>query len=318
MSEETKKPANKMKLNRSQIREALDQIPLENIIGGEGKKRTLTAKQRGFVRDVALGVPKAQAYRNNYNSKTKPKYQGDAGYKMANNPVINQEIEAFKVALEAREYQESTKLKAFIMHQLTLHALNEDNPPASRIRSLELLGKTYDVGLFVDRKEVTTINNSSDIKAKLIEQLKQAINKNAIDVDYTEADSLLNEIQGNEMDILEGDKATPTPKMSVRGGMVDVHSIPYSESPKNKHNESSENDQEQCVSTFHNTLQNEENEKIEKNSVDFKGEFPSSVNVNRCRDENDSQLGGRGEENLGENDVENIGNTPGSELKIKG
>ena len=314
MSEETKKPANKMKMNRSQIREALDQIPLENIIGGEGKKRTLTAKQRGFVRDVALGVPKAQAYRNNYNTKASAKVVGNDASKLASNPVISLEVEAFKVALEAREYQESTKLKAFIMHQLTLHALNEDNPPASRIRSLELLGKSYDVGLFVDRKEVTTINNSSDIKAKLIEQLKQAINKNAIDVDYTEADSLLNEIQGNEMDILVGDKATPTPKMSVRGGMADVHSIPYSESPK--HNES--NDQEQCVSTFHNTLQNEENKKIEKNSVDFKGEFPSSVNVNRCRDENDSQLGGRGEENLGENDGENIGNTPGSELKIKG
>ena len=318
MTQETKKPANKIKMDRSQIREALNQIPLETIISGEGKKRTLTAKQRGFIKDVALGETKAQAYRNNYNTKASPKVVGNNAHNLSINNGIAREIEAFKVALEAREYQESTKLKAFIMHQLTLHALNEDNPPASRIRSLELLGKSYDVGLFVDRKEVTTINNSSDIKAKLIEQLKQAINKNAIDVDYTEADSLLNEIQGNEMDILTGDSDDPTPKMSVRGGMVDVHSIPYSESPKNKHNESSENDQEQCVSTFHNTLQNEENEKIEKNSVDFKGEFPSSVNVNRCRDENDSQLGGRGEENLGENDVENIGNTPGSELKIKG
>ena len=234
MSEETKKPANKIKMNRSQIREALNQIPLETIIGGEGKKRTLTKKQQGFIRDVAMGETKAQAYRNNYNTKTKPKYQGDAGYKMANNPVINQEIDAFKVALLAREYQEGTKLKAFIMHQLTLHALNEDNPPASRIRSLELLGKSYDVGLFVDRKEVTTINNSSDIKAKLIEQLKDAMYKNSITIDYDmSGESLLDEIGGNKMDEIVDVIDAPTPKISVRDVTLDVHTIPDSQSSEN-------------------------------------------------------------------------------------
>ena len=244
MSEETKKPANKLKMSRTEIREALNQIPLETIISGEGKKRTLTAKQRGFIKDVALGVPKAQAYRNNYNSKTKPKYQGDAGYKMANNPVINQEIEAFKVALMAREYQEGTKLKAFIMHQLTLHALNEDNPPAARIRSLELLGKSYDVGLFVDRKEVTTINNSSDIKAKLIEQLKDAMYKNSITIDYDmSGESLLNEIAGNKIDEIVDVSDDPTPKMSVRGGMADMHTIPDSQSSEND-SQSSENNKD--------------------------------------------------------------------------
>jgi len=234
MTDETKKPADKIKMNRSQIREALEQIPLETIISGEGKKKTLTAKQRGFIRDVAMGKPKAQAYRDNYNSKTKPKYQGDAGYKMANNPVINQEIEAFKTALLAREYQESTKLKAFIMHQLTLHALNEDNPPASRIRSLELLGKSYDVGLFVDRKEVTTINNSNDIKAKLIEQLKDAMYKNSITIDYDmSGESLLDEIAGSKSvdDTVDGD--APTPEMSVRGGASDMHTISDIQSPEN-------------------------------------------------------------------------------------
>ena len=231
MDDKSKKPANKIKMSRSQIREALNQIPLETIIGGEGKKRTLTKKQQGFIKDVAMGETKAQAYRNNYNTKTKPKYQGDAGYKMANNPVINQEIEAFKVALSAREYQESTKLKAFIMHQLTLHALNEDNPPASRIRSLELLGKSYDVGLFVDRKEVTTINNSSDIKAKLIEQLKDAMYKNSITIDYdSSGESLLDEIAGNKMVDLVGDSDAPTPEMSVRDVTPDVHTIPDSQS----------------------------------------------------------------------------------------
>ena len=244
MSKETKKPANKIKMNRPQIREALDQIPLETIISGEGKKRTLTKKQQGFVRDVALGETKAQAYRNNYNSKTKAQYQGNEAHKLASNPTIANEIEAFKVALLAREYQEGTKLKAFIMHQLTLHALNEDNPPASRIRSLELLGKSYDVGLFVDRKEVTTINNSSDIKAKLIEQLKDAMYKNSITIDYDmSGESLLNEIAGNKIDEIVDVSDDPTPKMSVRGGMADMHTIPDSQSSEND-SQSSENNKD--------------------------------------------------------------------------
>ena len=249
MDDKSKKPANKIKMSRTEIREALNQIPLETIIGGEGKKRTLTKKQRGFIKDVAMGETKAQAYRNNYNSKTKPKYQGDAGFKMANNPVINQEIEAFKVALSAREYQEGTKLKAFIMHQLTLHALNEENPPASRIRSLELLGKSYDVGLFVDRKEVTTINNSIDIKAKLIEQLKDAMYKNSITIDYDmSGESLLDEISGNQNEVVADVSDDPTPEMSVKGGMADMHTIPdsqsesFTDSQSNKNNDKNQED----------------------------------------------------------------------------
>jgi hypothetical protein len=231
MTDESKKPANKMKMNRSQIREALDQIPLETIISGEGKKRTLSKKEQGFIRDVALGETKAQAYRNNYNTKTKPHRHGSDASKLASKPIISQEIEAFKVALMAREYQEGAKLKAFIMHQLTLHALNEDNPPASRIRSLELLGKSYDVGLFVDRKEVTTINNSNDIKAKLIEQLKEVMYKNSITIDYDmSGESLLDEISGNQSELVAAEDDDTTPEMSVRGGMPDMHTISDSQS----------------------------------------------------------------------------------------
>ena len=234
MDDKSKKPANKIKMNRSQIREALDQIPLETIISGEGKKRTLTKKQRGFVRDVAMGETKAQAYRNNYNTKASPKVVGNNAHNLSINNGIAREIEAFKVALLAREYQEGTKLKAFIMHQLTLHALNEDNPPASRIRSLELLGKSYDVGLFMEARKEATINNSIDIKAKLIEQLKDIMYKNSITIDYDmSGESLLDEISGNQKEnVVAGDDA-PTPEMSVRGGASDTHTIPDSESTEN-------------------------------------------------------------------------------------
>lgn len=224
MDDKSKKPANKIKLNRSQIREGLKQLPIESIIMGEGKKRTLTTKQKGFVRDVAMGKPKAQAYRDNYNTKTKKQYQGNEAHKLASNPQIANEIEAFKVALSAMEYHKGHQLKAFIMHQLTLHSLNEDNPPASRIRSLELLGKTYDVGLFVDRKEITTIKDSQDTKARLLEQLAQAMQKNSIELDDS-GESLLKELESIN---LADDEAHYTPTPLIGDGTVvdNLHTIP--------------------------------------------------------------------------------------------
>jgi hypothetical protein len=298
MTEETKKPANKIKLNRSQIREALTQIPLETIIQGEGKKRTLTKKQTGFIKDVAMGKTKAQAYRDNYNTKTKAKYQGDAGSKMAKNPVINQEIEAFKVALLAKEYQTGTQLKAFIMHQLTQHALNEDNPPASRIRSLELLGKSYDVGLFVERKEITTINNSGDIKAKLIEQLREVMNKNAITVEYDDGDSLLEELRGDADEILLADTHyTPTPLNEPMLASPDMHSIPHIQSPEI----------------------DDKNNKLNLQPIDSVEENQSSINVYRCnsieKDENEGVGGVKNPEKIEEIAV---GNTPVNDLEQKG
>ena len=307
---EKKTPQSKIKINRAQVLEALDQIPMESIIRGEGKKRSLTTKQKGFIKDVALGKPKAQAYRDNYNTKSSnAKNVGTTAHMIAKNPRIASEIEAFKIAIEAQSYQSSTQLKAFIMHQLTLHALNEDNPPASRIRSLELLGKSYDVGLFEDRKVITTINQSSEVKTKLINQIKlmlsnnQSINQSITDITIDDGDSLLSEIKGfsgNETVNSGGDEANPTPQMLVRGGAQDIHSIPHIESHD-----------------IH-TLQSNKNKNAHSQVIDNEEENIASANVCSYQDENDSQQGGGGVEKLLEDTDKEIGNTPGINLKTKG
>lgn len=232
----TKKPANKIKLNRDQIREGLKQFPIESLIMGEGKKKTLTTKQRGFIRDVAMGKTKAQAYRDNYNSKSKKQYQGNEAHKLASNPTIHNEIEAFRLALEAQAYYEGANLKALILHQLTLHALSPDTPPATRVRALELLGKSYDVGLFVERKEITTINSSIDAKTKLMKQLKDALSRNAITVDYSmTGDSLLEEIKGTPTANQSAEPQThrtPASQNARHDTPSDTHSIPHAKSPQ--------------------------------------------------------------------------------------
>jgi hypothetical protein len=204
---------------------------------GEGKKRTLTTKQKGFIKDVALGKTKAQAYRDNYNSKTTKKLQGDAGYKLSAKPVINAEIEAFKLALEAQAHYEGSNLKALILHQLTIHALSPETPPATRVRALELLGKSYDVGLFVERKEITTINSSMDAKNKLMKQLKDALSRNAITIDYNmTGESLLDEIKGTPTANQSAEPQThrtPASQNDRHDTPSDTHSIPHAKSPQN-------------------------------------------------------------------------------------
>ena len=307
-----KTPPSKIKLNRSQVLEGLEQIPMETIIKGEGKKRNLTTKQKGFIRDVALGKPKAQAYRDNYDTKANPKVVGNNAHNLSVKSGIASEIEAFKVAIEAQSYQSSAHLKAFIMHQLTLHALNEDNPPASRIRSLELLGKTYDVGLFEDRKVVTTINQSSEVKTKLIAQIKSLLGNQShiTDVDIDDGDSLLSEISGFKEEKSGDDAADPTPQMLVRGGTLDMHSIPHIQSPEN--NQATHERKET------HTLKTEDFENLSLQVFDSIKEKNASANVCSYQDENDSHQGGGGIEKMLEDAERDIGTPPVNALKSKG
>jgi hypothetical protein len=185
---------------------------------------------------VASGVTKAQAYRNNYNTRAKPKQAGTEGCKLSAKPIINAEIEAFILALEAQAHYEGANLKALILHQLTIHALSPNTPPASRIRALELLGKSYDVGLFVERKEITTINSSHDAKTKLMKQLKDALSRNAITVDYSmTGESLLDEIKGTPTANQSAEPQTHRTPASPNGRTdtpAHIHTIPHAKSPQ--------------------------------------------------------------------------------------
>jgi len=229
-----KKPANHLKLNKRAIRESLDQLPIERILTGSGKKRSLTTKQREFAREVALGSTKADAYRKVYNTKAKPKQVGTDASKLASKPRISAEIEAFRLAFEAQEYLSNDKLKALVLHQLTLHALSEDIPPATRVRSLELLGKSNGVNLFTETKETTIIHKSSDAKASLMDKLREAMRRNSIEVDYSDAKSLLDEIKPPTLrENPDSETHAPaTPQNEPDGVSQTMHTIPHTQSPE--------------------------------------------------------------------------------------
>lgn len=92
-------------------------------------------------------------------------------------------------------YHHSTAhLRALAIHELTKHALNEDCPPAQRIKALELIGKMTEVALFTERREIVQVTDSDSIRARLMDTLRTITQAEAVDVEDTAAASLLAEL----------------------------------------------------------------------------------------------------------------------------
>jgi len=184
------------KLTRAQIKEGLQQIPVEFLLSsGPNKKPAITSKMKSFAHNLALGKTQAQAYRESYNTKATPKTQGDNASRLARDSRIRTEREAFAAALELEKHRTPAQLKSLLVSELVKHSIDEDFPPAQRVQCLKLLGNLFEVGAFVERKEITTINKSGDIRARLLAtlQLAQDIEPKMIDDDAA-ATSLLEEL----------------------------------------------------------------------------------------------------------------------------
>jgi hypothetical protein len=221
------------KLTRKQIREGLNTVPMDTLLLGVKTSDALTPKQREYARNVALGKTKADAYRGAYNTKGKTNTVGTEVSRLSKNPSIALEIQAYQDAIEAEKYRNPAQLRALVIHQLTKMALNTKVNDAQRIKSLELLGKVAEVGAFVDRKETTVINHSTDIRARLMAQLKTITAGSVTDVTDTEADSLLDEIRQGAP-IVETETSDPTegapPENEPPIQATYTHSIPLTQS----------------------------------------------------------------------------------------
>ena len=146
------------KLTRAQIKQGLDQIPIETLLSsGEGKKPKLTGKQKAFAHALALGETKANAYRKAYKQTATKATLSAQPYILAKDDRIAKEVEAYRLALEAEKHRNPAQLKALLVQQLVQHSLDEDFPPAQRMKALQLIGNLFEVGAFLERKEITTV-----------------------------------------------------------------------------------------------------------------------------------------------------------------
>ena len=81
-----------MRLNREQLAQAVETIPLDSLLG-KGANKALTHKQKNFAREVARGATKADAYRKAYKPNPAPSSLKADPYRIAANPRIAAEIE---------------------------------------------------------------------------------------------------------------------------------------------------------------------------------------------------------------------------------
>lgn len=222
------------KLTRTQIKEGLEQIPMETLLSsGKGKTPKLTSKQKAFAHAVALGETKAEAYRRSYKQDATQNTLSTQPYVLARDARIAREIEAYQLALEAEKHRNPIQLKALLVQQLVQHSLDEDFPPAQRMKALQMIGNLFEVGAFLERKEVTTVRKSIDIKARLLERLGSS-SLTDVNVGRDDALTLLEEIKGNA--IADSPPSAPTEVVDAHAdGCLPVcapHTVLHIQSPE--------------------------------------------------------------------------------------
>jgi hypothetical protein len=151
-------------------------------------------------------------------------------YKLARDPRITREIEAYTLALEAEKHRTPAQLKALLVQQLVEHTLNEDFPPAQRMKALHMIGTLFEVGAFLERKESTVIHKSADIRTRLLERLQTRSHIEPA----SDALELLQEIREGAANH-DGDVSAPTGGAPAREGLpaasAPTHTVPNIQSP---------------------------------------------------------------------------------------
>jgi ethanolamine utilization protein EutP (predicted NTPase) len=183
------------KLTRKQIREGLEQIPVDHLLG-KSAARELTAKQKAFALEVAKGSTGAAAYRKAYNTRGKPLTQANSASRLKSRPDINAEIAAYQAAIESEKHRTPAALRALIIKSLVGVIIDEDTPPAVLVQAAKVAGTISEVGLYTERKEVRTISSSDDAKARVMAELRRLMNAQADDAQVIDAaaTSLLDEL----------------------------------------------------------------------------------------------------------------------------
>ena len=214
------------KLTRAQIREGLDQIPIDHILGKRSQSE-LTSKQKRFAQEVAKGSTKAQAYRTAYKANPAPSTIVTAPYTLAADPRIQREIMAYEAAIEAEKHRTPAALRALVIHSLVQVVLDPEAGPAQKVQAAKVLGTVTEVAAFTERKEVRTIASSEDARAKVMGELRRLMSIGAVDANVidADADSLLSELAADQP------HPTPIPQAGEEESQADQHTIPLNQNP---------------------------------------------------------------------------------------
>jgi hypothetical protein len=173
----------------------LDQFPIAGLLGGSS--RELTAKQKAFAREVALGSTGAGAYRKVYSDKAKPKIAGNAASVLKQHSGIALEIDAIKRAQEAEHLKNPLALRSLVIQTLVEVASNPDAKHSDRLAAVKILGGVTEVAAFSEKKETKVIISSSNARAEILAELRLLANAHATDAKVIDAQAseLLDELK---------------------------------------------------------------------------------------------------------------------------
>jgi hypothetical protein len=219
------------KLSRKAIEEGLDTIPMSEILGVSPKNKGLTHKQQTFAKELAKGATKAEAYRRSYNRNPAPSTIVNTPYKLASDPRIQQEVEAYKVAIESAKHRTPEALRQLVIKTLVDVAISPDSKDAVKVQAVKVLGTVVEVGAFLERREVINTTDSKQAKAELLAQIKTLMKGEAVDAIEVDADSLLRELAPQEVETLPVEPhPDATPQDAIRDSQGDKHTIPLKSS----------------------------------------------------------------------------------------
>ena len=221
--------AMKSRLSRKEVNNALETVPLDQLFSVDVSKG-LTHKQKKFAREVAMGSTKAEAYRRSYKANAAPSTIITEPYAVARNPLVSREIEAYKLALAAQEYQSPAALRALVIQSLVQVVIDPDAKQATKVAAAKVLGTVTEVAAFTERKEITTIKHSTDARAQVLEQIRALMRAQSIDAVDVDADSLLAELDPHP---------PATPPNASEESLHNLHTIPH-KPPEDPH-EASQN-----------------------------------------------------------------------------
>jgi hypothetical protein len=198
---------------------------MKTILGVSDK--SLTAKQKQFCKEVAMGQTGSEAYRRAYKSKAKPTSVAAEASKLKAKPTIAQTIEAYEAAIQAQTYQTPAGLRALVIQTLVNVITNDETKDAVKVQAAKTLGTVTEVAAFTERKETRVITSSEDTKTKLLAKLRDMMKANAVDAEVIDTDSLMIELRNSAADATH---PYPSPQAAQEESLSQLHSIPHESS----------------------------------------------------------------------------------------
>ncbi|NBW20831.1 MAG: hypothetical protein EBR82_74000, partial [Caulobacteraceae bacterium] len=142
----------------------------------------LTPKQRQFVRGLAEGMSKRDAYVSAYDAKADSRSVGITACTISANPKIQLALQQQRAVERLRYSQNPLEIRNFVVDSLQ-HLARTAQKDSDRLAALRMLGQLADVSAF-ETRSVVEHRSSADTKARLAEKLRRL----TIDVEATPSD----------------------------------------------------------------------------------------------------------------------------------